>query len=105
MFIVLIAAGCLLGCGRAEPDRATVADVVKGLSLDESKLVYVDEPPGKLEALECTATLRDTKVKVRVRIEVVYTPALFSDTRKWDAKAVRAAAVRNVIITPLGADR
>jgi len=66
----------------AEPEKVTVADVFKGLSLDESKLDYIDEPPGKLRELECKATLRDTKVKVRVRIEVVYTINLFSDKRK-----------------------
>jgi hypothetical protein len=42
---------------------------------------------------------------VRVRVEVVYRPELFSDKRKRDAKALRAAAVRKVIIAPSGLDR
>jgi hypothetical protein len=87
------------------PEKMTVADVLKGLSLDDSKLAYVDEPPGKLRELECEATLRDTKAKVRVRIEVVYTPELFSEKRTWDPKAVRAATARRVTITPVGADQ
>jgi hypothetical protein len=44
-------------------------------------------------------------VKVLVRIEVIYTTALFSDQRKWDIKAVRAAKVRKVSIEPEPADR
>jgi hypothetical protein len=79
--------------------------VFKALSLDEAKLEYNDEPPGKLREVECQATLRDTKVKVRVRIELVYTPELFSEEQKWDAKALRAAAVRKVTITPVVAKR
>jgi hypothetical protein len=81
------------------PEKVTVADVLRGLSLDPSKLRYIDEPPGKLQELECETTLRDTKVRVRVRIEVVYTLALFSDQRKWAPQAVRAATVRKVTIT------
>jgi hypothetical protein len=101
MLSALIFSGCLLGYGVTESEKVTVADVFKALSLDESKLEYSDEPPGKLREVECQATLRDTKVKVRVRIELVYTTELFSAERKWDAKALRAAAVRKVIITPV----
>jgi hypothetical protein len=89
----------------AEPEKLTVADVLKGLSLDESKLEHIDEPPGKLRELEAETTLRDSKIKVRVRIEVVYTLDLFSKERNWDPKAVRAATVRKVTIIPVGADR
>ena len=101
MFTALVVSGCILGPAVGEPNTLTVANVLKGLSLDGSKMSYEDEPPGKLQALECTATLRDTKVKVRVRIEVVYTRALFSADREWDPKAVRAAEVRWVTISPI----
>jgi hypothetical protein len=104
MFAAVVLSGCLLGCGMAGAEKLTVADVLQGLSLDESKLEYLDEPPGKLRGLEGVATLRDSKVQVRVAIEVVYTPDLFSDRRKWDPKVVRAATVRKVTITPVGAD-
>src|SRR5262245_13521146 len=87
------------------PKRLTVADVITGLSLTEVNFDYVDEPPGKLQALECQVALRDTKARVRIRIEIVYTLDLFSDARKWDAKAVRAAEVRQVTITPTGTSR
>jgi hypothetical protein len=105
MFTSVMVSGCILGCGAAAAEDLTVADVLKGLSLEKAKLEYVDEPPGKLRAVECEATLRDTKVKVRVRVEVVYTPDLFSEQRRWDPKAVRAATVRKVMITPAGADK
>ena len=82
------------------PEKLTVADVLKGLILDESKLTYVDEPPGKLRAIECDAVLRDSSVRVHVRIDVAYTVELFSDSRKWDPKVVRAATVHKVTITP-----
>jgi hypothetical protein len=88
-----------------EPVKLTVADVLKGLSLDESKLDYIDEPPGKLRELRCEATLRDTNVKVQVRIEVVYTLDLFSDQRKWEPKTIRAATARTVTITPVSVDK
>jgi hypothetical protein len=83
------------------PEKMTVADVLKALSLTDTKLDFVDEPPGKLQALECEATLRDTKTKTRIRIELVYSGELFSGTRTWDAKAVSGATVHHVVITPL----
>jgi hypothetical protein len=49
--------------------------------------------------------VREAKVKVRVRIEVVYTLGLFSDKREWEMKAVRGAAVRKVSIEPQAAKK
>src|SRR5262245_34215427 len=89
----------------AKPEKMTVADVIKALSLDDSKLEGCAEPPGKLQALECETILRDTKVKVQVRIEVVYTLELFSVEHEWDKKAIRAATVREVKITPVRAEK
>ncbi len=86
-------------------EKMMVADVVKSLSLADARFEHIDEPPGKLQALECEATLRDSKAKVRIRIDVVYTLALFSDTRRWDPKAINAAEVRHVTITPIGNGR
>ena len=105
MLTAVLVSGCLLATPAAPAEKLTVADVFKALSLDEAKLEYIDEPPGKLREVECEATLRDTKVGVRVRIEVVYTPQLFSEQRKWDARAVRAAAVRKVTVAPISPDR
>jgi len=84
----------------AEAKNLTVSDALKALALDLSKLEYSDEPPGKLRQLYCETTLRDSKSKVRIQIDVNYTVALFSADRRWDPKAVRAATVRNVTITP-----
>jgi hypothetical protein len=105
MLAAVVLSGCLLECGLAEPEKLTVADVLKALSLDETKLELIDEPPGKLRELACEATLRDTKARVRVRIEVVYTLDLFSDQRKWDPRAIRAATVRKVTVAPVSSDR
>src|SRR5262249_61258685 len=111
--IALLALALLLSPAQADdnrstpapsgPEKLTVADVLKSLSLADAKLEYVDEPPGKLQAVECNATLRDTNVKVRIRIDLKYTLALFSDTRTWDTKAIQSASVRQVKLTPLGA--
>jgi len=97
---VVIAGSSVLAAGPDSAEGLTVADVVKGLSLDEARFSYSDEPPGKLRAVECPATIRDTTVKVRVRLELVYTPNLFSDKRAWDIERVRAATVQKVVIEP-----
>src|SRR5262249_30258998 len=76
------------------PQTLIAADVLKALAIEDAALEHVDEPPGKLQMLRSSTTLRDTNVKVNVQIDLVYTPALFSETRSWDAKAIRAAAVR-----------
>jgi hypothetical protein len=104
MLTMIMVSGCLLACA-APAEKLTVADVFKALALDQAKLEYIDEPPGKLREVQCEASLRDTNVKARVRIEIVYAPELFSMERKWDPKTVRAAAVRKVTISPLGTDR
>jgi hypothetical protein len=102
MLTAIILSASLLA-GEPEPAKhLTMADVAKALSLDEATFRYSDEPPGKLQAVECQATLGDTPVKVRVRIELIYTPSLFSDKREWDIKRVRAATVRKVTIEPAG---
>jgi hypothetical protein len=99
MFAALMIAASLLAADPAPEERLTVADVVKSLVLDETKFSYSDEPPGKLRAVECVTMMG--KVKVRVRVEVVYfAPDLFSDSGKWDIKKVRAATVLKVTIEP-----
>lgn len=100
MFAAMMISAFLLAMDPAAAKPLTVADVVKGLGLDESKFSYADEPPGKLRELKCPTILRDTTVKVDVRIEIVYTTALFSEKREWNIKAVRAAEVRKVTIEP-----
>jgi hypothetical protein len=102
--VVLMTLG-LASTPNDDGQKLTVADALKWLSLDESKLKHIDEPPGKLRELEGEAVLRDTKIRVRVRLELVYTLDLFSAERKWDPKAVRAATVRMVKITRVGADK
>jgi len=94
MFAALMISASLLAADPIPAERLTVADVVKGLGLDEAKFSYDDEPPGKLWAVKCPTTMN--KVTVRVRIELV--SKIFSDKLDWDIKAVRAATVHKVVI-------
>jgi len=100
MLAAVILSSSLLAAFPGDPENLTVADVVKSLALDESKFSYIDEPPGKLQKIECITTLRDTKAKVTVHVELVYTLALFSENGNWDKNKVRAAKVRSVSIEP-----
>lgn len=80
-----------------------VADVIKGLGLDETKMHHSDEPPGKLRAISWRKVkLPGTDAEVDVEIEIVYTLDVFSDKRNWDIKAIRAATVTKVTIVPPG---
>src|SRR5688500_877133 len=96
---VCLSALILAGSADPQPKPAKVADVIKGLALDETKIDYADEPPGKLRSLHWQKVkLPGTEAEVRVEIDIVYTPDVFSDKRKWDIKAVRAATVIKVTI-------
>jgi hypothetical protein len=77
----------------------TVADVLLALQLDESRLQYIDEPPGKLRELRAVASLRGSNTNVVIRISVVYTFDLMSITGTWESRKVRAAKVSDVTIT------
>ena len=86
-----------------QPKPVKVADVIKGLGLDETKMHHSDEPPGKLRAISWhKVKLPGTDAEVDISIEIVYTFDVFSDKRKWDIKAIRAATVTKVTIVPPG---
>ena len=107
---------CLLVGGQppapkpATPDRepqakdkaakpVTLADVIKGLGLDEAKVEYIDEPPGRL------ARLSWEKVKLpgtdaAVDVDVFLTTAPFSERLEWDIKKLRDVTVQKVTIVP-----
>jgi hypothetical protein len=98
------------------PQPVTIADVIKRLGLDESKMSYRDEPPGKLRALYWhkvklpgTGAEMDVEIQlenprsfaVRKLVEIqLGTPPLITEKRTWDIKMVRAATVLKVTITP-----
>jgi hypothetical protein len=96
--------------GPPPPGPMKVADVIKGLGLDESDMGYSDEPPGKLRQLHWSRVkFPGTDAEVDVAIDIVYTPDLLSVirlnngkvmVRGWDIKAVRAATVLKVTIAP-----
>ena len=81
------------------PNPVTVADVIKGLGLDEAKMRYGDEPPCILRELRWPkAKLPGTESEVEIVIQIG--GRLFSEKRRWDMKEVRAATVLKVTITP-----
>jgi hypothetical protein len=61
---------------------------------------FDDDPPGKLQALNCLAKCRN--VPVRVIIKLRYSKELFSAERKWREPTVRAAHVESVETSPTG---
>jgi hypothetical protein len=84
-----------------EPQRkpVTVGEVIKSLGLDETKIGYSDEPPGKLAGVYWyNVKLPGTEAEVDVEIQLA-TRGPFSEKRAWDIKQVRAATVRKVEIT------
>ena len=72
----------------------TVAQVLSLCSTPYSEVRMVDEPPGKLRAVEfdCYQDQRS----VRVVLELQYTPALFSSERSWAAGLVGQQKVVSV---------
>jgi|GEM_PF-6854964 len=84
-----------------QPKRVTVAEVIKGLILDESKMLLLDEPPGKLNGVRWEKVkLPGTEAVVDVEIETVRTFVL-SPTGKYDKNVILSAVVTKVTITPL----
>lgn len=80
MLLSLVLALCVSNVARAgegrgrppavEAAKLTVADVLKALGLDESKLRGSDEPPGKLRALEGEVTLERPALLHRCKTDV-----------------------------------
>jgi hypothetical protein len=64
----------------------TVAQVLALCSTPYRDVTMVDEPPGKLRALEFDCQ-RDGRV-VRTVLELAYQPTLFSVDRTWDEELV-----------------
>jgi hypothetical protein len=77
-----------------------VAEVMKALGLDEKRVSFDDEPPGKLQSLRWrNVKLPGTEAEVNVEIHVA--GRLFSERRRWDMKTVRTLTVIEVRIIPV----
>ncbi len=72
----------------------TVGQVLDHFKVDPKNLVFVDDPPGKLQAVEFKVK-RKEKI-LRIEVQLKYTLELFSAERKWDMKVVRRATVLKV---------
>jgi hypothetical protein len=72
----------------------TLGPVLDHFKVNPKDLDYIDDPPGKLQAVEFKIK-RDSKI-VRVEVKLKYTIQLFSATRKWDLEHVRNATVLEV---------
>jgi hypothetical protein len=73
----------------------TVGDVIVALHLDKEKLRFDHEPPGKLNGIQAVTTLRDSKIKVVVKIQIQGRPF----REKWNAEVASALKVHKVIIS------
>jgi len=71
----------------------TVAQVLSLCGASYGELTPIDEPPGKLRALEFEC--RDPAPR-RVVIEIAYRPELFSAARSWAEDLVRRQVVIGV---------
>ena len=77
----------------------TVAQVLSLCGATYAELTMIDEPPGKLRALEFDC--REGKVR-RVVIEIEYGPDLFSTTRSWPEELVGRQTVTGVHVPAAG---
>jgi hypothetical protein len=77
-----------------------LAEVIKGLGLDEAKMGLNDEPPGKLNSVSWTRVkLAGTVAEVDIEVEIVRT-FIIGPNGKYDQNAIRSATVKKVTITP-----
>jgi hypothetical protein len=72
----------------------TVAQVLALCGASYDSVTMVDEPPGKLRAVELDC--REGGRTVRVVLELEYVPKLFSASRTWDQGLVASQKVIGV---------
>ena len=73
----------------------SVAKVLASCATPYEEVVFLDEPPGKLRALEfvCHRVAPPRKV----RLQIAYDPSLFSELRGWARSLVEAQPVTDVV--------
>ncbi len=72
----------------------TIGQILELCGVSYSEVQMVDEPPGKLRAVEFNC--REGDRARRVRLEVQYSSGLFSKDRSWDQAVVEAQPVTKV---------
>jgi hypothetical protein len=73
----------------------TVSEVLASCGTPYDEIALVDEPPGKLRAVELEC--RTSVPPRRVVLELRYHPGLFSPTRAWTRELVEAQVVSRVL--------
>jgi hypothetical protein len=76
----------------------TIAEVLERCRTSYEDLEFVDEPPGKLRALEFNC--RQTGQPKKVVVEIAPCPELFSAERSWPRTLVLAQKVTGVLHPP-----
>jgi hypothetical protein len=71
----------------------TVSEVLKQINCGPGDLRYIDEPPGKLHAVEIIEKHGD---KQKIVLEIAYKTRLFSVDRNWQFDLVKKQRVVNV---------
>lgn len=69
----------------------TVGQVLALCEADYRDVQFIDEPPGKLRAVEFNC--RHGGGQRRVRLEIQYDPELFSRRRSWERSVVEGRKV------------
>jgi len=72
-------------------DRVEIEKAFVGRKVGDLLDFFESEPPGKLQAI---SFVLDKRLRVFVRLE--YSPAVFSETGKWDFSKVRERPIRAV---------
>lgn len=73
----------------------SVAKVLARCGTPYEEVVLLDEPPGKLRALEFVCHLAPQPRKLR--LQIAYDPSLFSESRGWARSLVEAQSVTDVV--------
>lgn len=72
----------------------TIGEVLEECQTGPYRLRYIDEPPGKLRAVEITCEVNNEKQKVLLEIE--YNSNLFSADRNWSLDLIKKQKVMKV---------
>ena len=75
----------------------TVGEVLEQCKCAPDEFQYIDEPPGKLRAVEITCKSNDDKQKIV--LEITYDSNLFSIDRDWSFDLVKKQKIVKVHIS------
>jgi hypothetical protein len=81
-------------------DLTTVQGILRLMQAEESRLIFFDEPIGKLVAVEFSFRNNPHKPASTVRLDLHRDDHIFSPKLDWDMKKVLKARVIEVTVTP-----